>query len=74
MRTIALDLAPTAPKKPLAKRVLAAAFRFFELRRQRRHLADLSPEQLCDIGLSPHEVDAELRRPIWDAPSQFMIR
>ncbi|MFE1598852.1 DUF1127 domain-containing protein [Methylobacterium sp. ID0610] len=33
--------------------------------RTRRELADLSPEQLRDVGLSPAAVRAELRKPFW---------
>ena len=73
MQTIALKLTSTTTK-PLVKRAISAAFRFFELRRQRRQLSELSPEMLRDIGLSNQEVAAELQRPVWDAPSQFLIK
>lgn len=31
-------------------------------------LSRLSDEQLSDLGLTRDEVDAEMRRPAWDAP------
>lgn len=39
-----------------------------ELRRQRRALARLDANQLADIGVTVHEVETEIARPVWDAP------
>lgn len=36
--------------------------------RQRQHLVRLDDAALKDIGLTRHQVDAEARRAIWDAP------
>ena len=45
-----------------------ATFRLWGARaRQRRHLAELSPEMLRDIGLSPSQARAEAGKPFWSA-------
>jgi uncharacterized protein YjiS (DUF1127 family) len=36
-----------------------------ETAKQRRELAELSYRDLRDIGLSRHDVEAELRKPFW---------
>jgi len=38
------------------------------VRRQRTALKSLSLSQLCDMGVSSKQADAEARRPIWDVP------
>ncbi len=40
-------------------------------RSQRRHLGQLDPHLLCDIGLSGAQATAEARRPVWDVPSHW---
>lgn len=42
-------------------------------RRQRKALAKLDKTALCDLGLSQDEVDAELKRPVWDVPSNWRV-
>nr|WP_319250103.1 DUF1127 domain-containing protein [uncultured Celeribacter sp.] len=42
-----------------------------EIARQRRALANLSDEQLKDIGLSRADVEREAERPFWDAPQHW---
>ena len=37
------------------------------LRKQRRDLSRLTPEQLADIGISARETQEEANRPVWDA-------
>lgn len=65
-----------------SRRVLSAAFGrprnrvrslldYLELRRQRRTLADLSPHQLRDIGLTEEAARREAGRPIWDVPDHW---
>ena len=44
----------------------------FALRRQRMHLAELSDEQLKDVGLTREAADAEARRKAWDAPQYWL--
>ncbi len=41
------------------------------VRKSRIELTKLSPELLRDIGVTPDDVEAELRRPFWDIPSAF---
>ena len=38
-----------------------------ERARQRRHLAEMSPEMLRDIGVSPSQARAEAGKPFWVA-------
>jgi uncharacterized protein YjiS (DUF1127 family) len=51
-------------------RLIATAL---ELRRQRRHLAQLDALQLRDIGLTADAAMAESRRPVWDAPPHWRL-
>ncbi len=44
---------------------------YLDVWRQRRHLARLDDSALRDIGLTHAEIDAEIRRPIWDAPASW---
>jgi len=44
---------------------------FVELFRQRRHLAQLSDDQLNDIGVTRDAAETEANRPIWDAPHHW---
>jgi len=44
---------------------------YLDLYKQRRALAKLDTAQLHDVGLNQADVEAELRRPIWDAPSHW---
>lgn len=46
---------------------------YLDLRRQRRTLADLSPHQLRDIGLTEEAAKREAARPIWDVPSHWRL-
>ena len=39
--------------------------------RQRRTLARLSPDALCDMGLTAAEARAEAARPLWDVPAHW---
>lgn len=44
----------------------AARIDFYcQRQRTRRQLAALSPEQLCDIGLSAEQAKAESQKPFW---------
>lgn len=74
MNTITLNHAPATSHQPLVKRAFAATMRFFELRRQHKHLSQLGPELLNDIGLCAADLRAELDRPLWDAPIQFTLK
>ena len=39
--------------------------------RQRRALARLDQTALNDLGLTASDVDAEIRRPVWDVPANW---
>ncbi len=41
------------------------------LGRQRRDLAKLDAQQLCDIGVSAQQAKTEAARPVWDAPAHW---
>lgn len=41
------------------------------LGRQRRDLAKLDAQQLCDIGISAQQAKTEAARPVWDAPAHW---
>lgn len=43
-------------------------FRWLELHRQRRMLAQLSDAALHDLGLSRADIQQESERPFWDDP------
>jgi len=43
-------------------------FAYLDLYAQRRALAKLDQTQLRDIGVSRAEAEAEVARPVWDAP------
>ncbi len=43
-----------------------------EVRRQRRALADLTPEQLQDVGLTPDQARREAQRLVWDVPQHWL--
>lgn len=47
-------------------------FRFADVWRQRQALTRLDDRALEDIGLSYREASAEARRPIWDAPRNWV--
>jgi uncharacterized protein YjiS (DUF1127 family) len=74
MKTIALSHPSAAAGKPLAARVFATVGHFFETRRQRRKLSELTPDLLQDVGLTPEDVRTELKRPVWDAPVQLTLK
>lgn len=42
------------------------------LRKQRRALAMLGTDQLCDLGLSRTDARAESERSAWDVPSNWV--
>lgn len=52
------------PKRPSLHRILT-------LRKQRRALARLTPEQLRDIGVSMEDAQVEAARRFWDLPNRF---
>ncbi|MFT5065385.1 MAG: hypothetical protein ACJAXK_000316 [Yoonia sp.] len=41
------------------------------LGRQRRDLAKLDTQQLCDVGISAKQAAAEADRPVWDVPAHW---
>lgn len=42
------------------------------LRRQRRVLADMSPQRLRDIGITAEQAQSETERPVWDVPVYWL--
>lgn len=47
-------------------------FALMGLATQRRQLAELSPEQLDDIGVSAEAAEQEASRPVWDVPAHWV--
>ena len=47
--------------------------RMYGVWRQRQMLNRLDDAALRDIGLTRSEVDAEVRRPVWDAPQAWFL-
>lgn len=43
----------------------------FAVLRQRRALANLDEHALQDLGLTHADVNEELKRPVWDVPSNW---
>ncbi len=41
------------------------------VRKSRLELSKLNPDLLRDIGVTPDDVEAELRRSFWDIPQDF---
>lgn len=41
------------------------------VRKSRLDLSNLNPDLLRDIGITPDDVEAELRRSFWDIPRDF---
>jgi uncharacterized protein YjiS (DUF1127 family) len=63
--------AKTMTRLPLSARVSAWAGwikRAVSVYRQRQHLAQLSPRELSDLGLSRAQAQYESARPFWDLP------
>lgn len=68
------DVIATAARIPHTATVRApfpGVFALLGLRRQRRALANLTAEQLADIGVSPQAASAEAARPMWDVPTRM---
>ncbi|WP_319826104.1 DUF1127 domain-containing protein [Thalassovita sp.] len=63
-------LATESRRRPSVFALLAAAI---GLRRQRARLAQLDDAALADIGLTRAEALREARRPLWDAPDNWML-
>lgn len=59
---------PARLYRPLPRSILLRAWALY---RQRRHLAELCPQRLEDLGLDPAEARAESLRPVWDAPEYW---
>lgn len=55
-----------------ARKILARLLSLDAVYRQRRALAEMDDERLADIGLDRDTVDAEVKRPVWNAPQQFV--
>ncbi|MEM9319257.1 MAG: DUF1127 domain-containing protein [Pseudomonadota bacterium] len=51
----------------------AQVVKVFDLWRQRRALSQLDDRLLRDVGLTQEQAKAEIKRPIWDAPSSWMM-
>lgn len=46
-------------------------FDIMAVRQQRRKLAKLDKVALRDLGLTQSDVQAELKRPVWDVPANW---
>ena len=57
---------------PRREGLLSRIARMLAIRRQRRVLAELSPERLRDIGLTAGQAQAEAGRSVWDAPVYWL--
>ena len=55
------------PRPNWLERILTA----FDMRKTRIDLSKLDDDQLRDVGLTREQVEAEINRPIWDAPEYF---
>lgn len=55
------------PRPRWVERILT----MFDTRRTRIDLSKLTDDQLRDVGLTRMDVEAELARPIWDAPGHW---
>ncbi|MCA8883708.1 MAG: DUF1127 domain-containing protein [Rhodobacteraceae bacterium] len=60
--------APRAARSGLFARMAA----LHGLWRQRKALAELDPHMLNDIGVTEAQALKEARRPLWDAPANWM--
>ena len=67
MRSAAL----TRPAAPARQSLLARLTQILTLSRSRRALKHLDDHLLHDIGLNREQAEAEMRRPVWDAPSHW---
>lgn len=55
----------TAPRRGRKARLLSSLCAWFDRIEQRRQLAELSPHELADIGLTREEVAQALAKPFW---------
>lgn len=56
------DTASAVPFRVWARMFVAMVVAKYEKRRTRIHLSKLGPEELRDVGLSPDQADAEIRK------------
>lgn len=59
------------PRKAASLPLLNHITQFPALWRQRRALRALDARQLCDLGLTRAQADAEAARPVWDVPATW---
>ncbi|MCO4847102.1 MAG: DUF1127 domain-containing protein [Yoonia sp.] len=67
MSDLSLNICTPRPRSNLWTRLSA----WRALGRQRRDLARLDAQQLCDIGISAAQAATEAARPVWDAPAHW---
>lgn len=58
--------------RPVRFALLARLVTAHALWQHRRHMVTLDDAALCDIGLTRNDIRAELARPIWNAPDQWL--
>jgi uncharacterized protein YjiS (DUF1127 family) len=58
--------------RPVRRSVLTRLLSAHALWQQRRHLATLDDAALRDMGLTHADIRAEIARPIWNAPDQWL--
>lgn len=59
------------PRRVAPARPATRLMQMIALWRQRSALREMDDAQLCDLGLSRAEADAEARRPVWDVPAHW---
>jgi len=57
--------------RPSARRLALSLADFVALWQQRRALANLPAERLCDLGLTRADAAREAARPVWDVPAHW---
>ena len=69
--TMITDFAPSrlriAPRKRSAVETVVTAFRVM---RERARLAQMTEEELADVGLTVEQANREVARPFWDLPAK----
>ncbi|WP_246525638.1 DUF1127 domain-containing protein [Thalassovita aquimarina] len=72
MSTMINSKANCRPLRPARQSFFTRLANALELRRQRSALRDLDDKMLDDLGLTRSQVETEARRPVWDAPANWL--
>ena len=69
-----MTLIDTTYRTALPRRsAIATLKQYYNVWSQRQALKSLDAAALKDIGITRDEADAEVKRPVWDAPSVWML-